>query len=185
VEAHLVREPGEEALPELALLGHDPLPAERLEIADGGDEPGERLVRERARLEARSEGLVGRRPHLVRPPALQHLTAPEEEPEVRPAELVRRAEEDVHAGRAHVDRPVRRVVDRVRPGEGAGSMRELGDAPGVGDRSDRVRSPWKGDHARPSRELPLQVCQVESRVLFLQVGEADDEVEVARELEPG
>src|SRR5215475_8632426 len=61
------------------------------------------------------------------------------EPEVRPAELVRRADQDVAAERLHVDMLVRGVVHRVEPGERAGFTGELGDALAVRDRSDRVR----------------------------------------------
>ena len=110
--------------------------------------------------------------------------APVGEPEVRAEELVRRADQHVHAERGDVDRPVRRVVDGVRPGERARLVRELGDAPRVDERADRVRRERERDDARPLRELRLQVVEVERRVVA-QVGEPDDQLEVVRELQPG
>ena len=84
---------------------------------------------------------------------------------MRPVELVRRADEDVHAERVDVDRAVRRVVDGVRPGQRAHRMRELGDARDVDQRPDRVRRERERDHARPIRELRLEVGEVELAVV--------------------
>ena len=63
----------------------------------------------------RPTGIDAGRPRLVRPPRLEQLVPAVGEPEVRAAELVRRAEEDVAAERLHVDRLVRRVVHGVDP----------------------------------------------------------------------
>ena len=63
----------------------------------------------------RPTGIDRRGPRLVRPPRLEQLVPSVREPEVRAAELVRRAEEHVAAERLHVDRLVRRVVHRVDP----------------------------------------------------------------------
>ena len=60
-----------------------------------------------------ADGLVRSRADLVGPPALEELPAPEEEPEVRPEELVRRAEHDVEVELGAADRPVRREVHGV------------------------------------------------------------------------
>ena len=124
-------------------------------------------------------------PHLVRAPVLEHLAAPEEEPEVRAEELVGRADEDVDARCRHVDRPVGRVVDGVDPGERAGFVREVGDPPHVRDRADGVRGPRERDDLRLLRDLRLEIAVVERAVLLAQVGVAHDEVEVVGELEPG
>ena len=102
---------------------------------------------------------------------------------MRAVELVRRAEQHVDAERGDVDRPVRRVVDGVGPGERAGRVRELDDPRDVGQRADRVRGEREGDDARPVGELPLEVVEVEPASSST-LGEADDQVEVARELEP-
>ncbi len=107
----------------------------------------------------------------------------EGEPEVRAEELVRRADEHVDAEIGDVDPSVRRVVDRVRPRERARVVRELGDAACVGARADRVRGERERDDARPVRQLPLEVREIERRVV-VQLDEADLEVEVVRELEP-
>src|SRR5581483_2827187 len=139
-----------------ALPRGDVLPAERLDVLDRGDEPGPELVRRRARLESPPERPVRVRAHLVRPPGLEQLLPGERDPEVRAEELVRRADEHVDAEGVDVDRAVRRVVNRVRPGERTGTMRQLDDAPNVRERADRVRGDGEGDDPRPRRELPLQ-----------------------------
>jgi hypothetical protein len=103
---------------------------------------------------------------------------------MRPAELVRRADQHVDADLGDVDRPVRRPVDGVDPGERAGLVRELGDLRDLGDRPDGVRGPRVGNDARAVAELPLEVVEVEGAVVA-DAGEADDEVAVAGKLEPG
>ena len=155
------------------------MPADRLDVLDRGDEAGEQLVRERAGLER-----MASRPHLVRAPLRREVGADGREPEMRAEELVRRAEEDVRLSSRDVDRPVRAVVHGVDPGERAGGVRELGDAPRVGQRSDRVRREREGDDARAVGELPLEVVVVERRVVG-DLDEADLEAEIVRELEPG
>ena len=62
-------------------------------------------------------------------------------------------------------------------------MRELDDAPRIGERADGVRREREGDHARPVGELPLEIVEVHGRVV-VQLDEADLQVEVVRELEP-
>ena len=106
-------------------------------------------------------------------------------PEMRPVELVRRADEDVDARRRHVDRPVRRVVDGVDPGERAHLMRELGDARDVDQRPDRVRGPREGDHARALRKQRGRGGRGRAVHSSSDLGEPDFEAEVVRELEPG
>ena len=131
----------EEALPELALVRDDRVPAERLDVLDRRDEAGEQLVLLRPVLEAVPDGLVRGGPHLVRPPRLEQLPLAEREPDVRPEVLVRRAEEDVDVPGGDVDRPVRPVVDGVGPGERAGAVRELDDPGDVGRRPDARSTP--------------------------------------------
>src|SRR5215469_446098 len=84
VQLAAVREAVEDALPERALVRPDRVPAEILEVLDGGNESGEQLVCERPGLEAGAHRLVRSRPHLVRPPGPQELLAAVGETEVRP-----------------------------------------------------------------------------------------------------
>src|SRR5207302_5999836 len=92
VERARIGEPVEKALAEQALLRLDRRPADRVDVLDGGDEAGEQLMGERAGLEAAAERLQVGRAHLVRTPRLEQLRASEREPEMRPEELVRRAD---------------------------------------------------------------------------------------------
>src|SRR5207302_2768642 len=85
VEPAALRQAGEKALAELALPASDRVPADRAEVLDRGDEAGEELVRERARLVAVAERLVRRGAHLVRPPPLEQLRPAERKAEMRPA----------------------------------------------------------------------------------------------------
>ena len=110
--------------------------------------------------------------------------APEREPEMRPEELVRRADEDVDVPGGDVDRAVRCVVDGVRPGERARLVRERDDPRHVRRRPDRVRGDRKRDHARPLADEPGEVVVVEREVVG-HAGGAHDDPEVVRELEPG
>jgi hypothetical protein len=132
---------------------------------------------------ASRDRLLGSRSDLVWTPALEHFATTEEEPEVWAEEFVRGAEQDVHAGRGDVDRPVRRVVDRVDPRERAGLVRELGDPSDLRDRPDGVRRPGKRDNARTVGQFPLEVVEVEP-ALLVEVDHPHDELLVACELEP-
>ena len=183
VERDVLRQPVEEPLPQLALVGDDRVPAERVDVVDRGDEPGEQLVLRRAELEAMADRLVRRRAHLVRAPAPQELLAPERHPHVRPEELVRRADQHVAAPGGDVDRPVRAVVDGVDPRERARRVRELDDAADVRRGADRVRGRGEGDDARLLGQLPFEIVVVEREVVR-HVDEADDDPEIALELEP-
>ena len=135
-------------------------------------------------LEAVADGLVVGRAHLVGPQALEQLALAERHAQVRPEELVRRAEEDVDVPAGDVDRPVRPVVDGVGPRERARAVRELDDSRDVRGRADRVRRDRERDDPRPVGELRLEVLEVEREVV-VHAGEADDDAEVVRELEPG
>ena len=104
--------------------------------------------------------------------------------QVRAAPLVGRAEQDVRADRAHVDRLVRRVVDRVDPGERARLVRQGADARGVGHYTHRVRGPGERHHAGALGELPLEIVVVERQVVE-QVDLPYLEAEVRAELHPG
>ena len=137
----------------------------------------------RAQLEAVANGLVGRRPHLVGPPAPKQLLAAEREAHVRAEVLVRRADEHVAAPRRHVDRAVRAVVHGVDPRERARLVRELDDPADVGRGADGVRSRWERDDSRPRRALRREVVEVEREVV-VHVDEADDDADVLGEREP-
>ena len=100
-----------------------------------------------------------------------------------PEELVRRADEDVDVPGRDVDRPVRRVVDGVGPRERAGVVGELHDPLDVGRGADRVRRDREGDDARALREELREIVVVDLE-LFGHAGDADDDAEIVRELEP-
>ena len=173
----------EEALAERPLVRLDRIPAELVQVLDCCDEPCEQLVCERSRLEARSDRLVGRRPHLVGPPRPQELLPAERKAEMRPEELVRRAEENVDAEGRDVDRPVRCVVHRVGPGKGTRLVREPDDPPRIRDRPDGVRGEREGDDTGALGQLLLEVVEVEGRV-GVDFHEAHLKIEVVRELQP-
>jgi hypothetical protein len=106
------------------------------------------------------------------------------EAEVRAAELVRRAEEDVDPERLDVDRLVRGEVDGVDPAEGAGGVGELRHARDVRDRPDRVRGGDAGDDANALVELSLEVAEVQPQIVA-DVDPVDVEAAIRRELDPG
>ena len=56
-----VGQPVEEPLPERALVGEHRVPADRVDVVERGDEPGEQLVLARPELVAVADGLVGGR----------------------------------------------------------------------------------------------------------------------------
>jgi hypothetical protein len=185
VDGDRVGQAVKEPLAQRALVGGDRGEApDRVEVVDGRVEPGEQLVRERAGLEAAPQRAGGRRARLVGPPLPEHLGPAAGDAEVRPAELVRRADEHVGADGADVDRLVRRVVDRVHPGERPGVVREPADAPGVGDGTDRVRRPGERHHLGARPEFALQVREVE-RGVVVQRDVPDHQVTVVRDLQPG
>ncbi len=84
---------------------------------------------------------------------------------MRPAELVRRAEEDIAAEVRDVERLVRRVVDGVDPGERAGLAGKAADTPRVGDRPGRVGGERERDDARPLGQLALEVVVVDGEAV--------------------
>jgi len=74
-------------------------------------------------------------------------------------------------------------VDGVGPGERPGRVRQLRHALDVRERPDGVRRDREGDDARAAAQLPLEVVEIERRVV-VDVREDDPEVLVVRELEP-
>ena len=161
----------------------DGRPADRLDVFDGRDETGEELERLRPRLEAMAERLVELRSHLVRPPCLGDLSPRVRDSQVRPEELVRRADEDVDSPGGDVGRDVRCGVNGVGPGERADAVRQLHDPRDVRQRADGVRSDREGDDAGARGKLCLQIGEID--VTFVRdVGEADLEAEVVGQLEP-
>ena len=112
--------PSRNRSPELALVGAQRLePAERVEVGDRRGEAGEQLVGRRAGLEPAADRGRRRRARLVRAPGLEQVVPSVGEAQVRPAELVRRAEEHVAADRlrrrpARAPRSGRRRPRRAR-----------------------------------------------------------------------
>ena len=89
-----------------------------------------------------------------------------------------------HAPGGDVDRTVGAVVDGVDPGERAHRVRELDHTADVRSGADRVCGGGEGDDARLLGKLPLEVLVVEREVVC-HVDEADDDPEIALQLEPG
>src|SRR5262249_58978247 len=125
---------------------------------------------------------TGGGPDLVGAPGLEQVARDITKPDVRAVELVRRTNQNVGTCGGDLDRSVRGVVDGVDPGERSGLVRELGDTRDVHERPDGVRRPRKGDHSRALGELLGEIVEIE-RSVVADVREADDEAEVARELE--
>ena len=119
----------------------------------------------RAELEAVADRLVRGRPHLVRAPRLEQLPLPEREPHVRAEELVRRADQHVDVPGRDVDRPVRRVVDGVGPGERAGGVRELDDARTSGAVPTEFAATGKATTRVRSESCRLEIVVVELEIV--------------------
>ena len=83
---------------------------------------------------------------------------------MRTEELVRRAEQYVAAELGCVDTPVRGVMDRVHPGQGASAVRELGDARRGGQRAHGVGGQRVRDDFRPVGELRSEIVEVKLQV---------------------
>ena len=174
----------QEPLAQRALGGGDRGEApDRVEVVDGRVEPGKQFVRQRTGLEAAPQRAGGRRARLVRAPLLDYLGPPAGDAEVRAAELVRRADQQVGADGADVDRLVRRVVDGIHPGERPGVVCELAHAAGIGDRADRIGRPGERDHLGARPELALQVREVQ-RGVVVQRDVPDHQVPVVGDLQP-
>ncbi len=75
---------------------------------------------------------------------------------MRPEELVRRAGQEVRLDGLHVDRTVRREMDRVDERPRADGMRPANDLGDRVDRPDRVRGPAEGNEARPWAERRVE-----------------------------
>ena len=125
VERAAVGEAVEELLPERALVRLDRRPADRLDVLDRGDEAGEQLVRERAGLERMRR----------RAAPCTCATAPRgrrgryASPRCGPKNLYGEQRRTSAPSSPTSIGAVRRVVHGVDPGERAGAVRELGDAP--------------------------------------------------------
>jgi hypothetical protein len=183
VERVRVREACEEALAEGPLLRVDRVPTDRLDVLHRRDEAGEELVLERPGLEATARRVVGSRPDLVRPPRCEQIFASAGDAEVRPEELVRRADQDVDSERGDVDRPVRGVMNGVGPRERTGVVCEPRDRLRVGQCAERVRRERERHDLHPVVELGGEVVEVERRVVANR-GDADVQPAVVRQLEP-
>jgi hypothetical protein len=78
---------------------------------------------------------VGRRIETWHVDALEQLAPAVQDADVRSVKLVRGAGEEITSHLAHVDRLVRREVDRVDEHERAGGVGDLSGAADVGDRA--------------------------------------------------
>ena len=162
-------------------MGPDRVPAELIQVLDGGDESREQLVASVPVSNRAPTGSSGAGRTLY---GRQSGGAPpgRSEAKVRAEELVRRAEQDVDAERAYVDRPCgakwTASTHTRAPASCASSTIRARPAS-----SDGVRGEREGDDAGVLGELPLEVVEVEGRILA-DLDEVHAEIEVARELEP-
>ena len=157
---------------------------EPFQVAERTHQPCQRLARERAGLPFAGR-LVGGGADLVRGQALQQLAPPVEQTEVRPEELVRRADKEVRTHRDHVDGHVRGGVDRVHVSERARRVSHRHDARDGVQGSDRVGGQPYRDDARPWPQGPLEAVQVESAVLPSDLDPANPNAALSLELQPG
>ena len=106
-------------------------------------------------------------------------------PEMRAAELVRRAKKDIAADVLDIDRLVRRVVDSVDPRERPDLACQAADPLGLGDRSGGVRGEGERDDARLARrQLPLEVVEIDREVIG-GLDHVDGQSLVGCQLDPG
>jgi hypothetical protein len=129
--------------------------------------------------------ILGRRPHPVRRERRRQVRPDRRDPEVRPEELVRRAEQDVESDLSCPQPPVRGHVNGVGPRERADAVSRRRDAAGIRDRPDGIRGQREGDHARALADQRLEGVDVEGHVLRAQRRGADHEVVIPRDHEPG
>ena len=105
-------------------------------------------------------------------------------PEVRPEELVGRAEQDVEPELARAQAAVRREVHAVGPGERADAVRRGGDPGRVRDRADRVRGERERDHPGALADQRLERVDVERHVVGADRRGSHDQVAVLRDEQP-
>ena len=159
--------------------------AEPAQVLDRGERPGDGLVRLRARLEAVPGRILGGRPHPVRRQRRREVGPDRRDPEVRPEELVRRAEQDVQSDLSCAQPPMGRHVHRVRPRKRADAVRGRCDAAGIRNRPDRVRCQRERHHAGALSDQLLEGVDVERHVLGPQRRGAHHQVVIRGHHEPG
>ena len=141
-------------------------------ILHAGGDSGDAFVIQRAPLPAIGNG-IGVGAHLVRLQALQVLALAVENSHVRTEKLVGGAGQEIAIESADVDRPVRGVVDRVDVGKRALLVRQANDFLDVIDGADRVGGVADGHHPGAAADFLLQVGQIESAVVFVDLDEAN------------
>jgi hypothetical protein len=159
--------------------------AERAQVLDRGHGPGYRLVGLGAGLEAVAGRSLGRGAHAVGGQRFGQVGADRGDAQVRPEELVGRAEQHVEAPLGGAEAPVRRQVHAVGPGERAGGVGGRRDASRVGERADRVRGQREGDHPGALADQALERVVVEGDVAGADRGVAHDQVVVGGQEQPG
>ena len=105
--------------------------------------------------------------------------------DVRPVELVGRADEEVAVPRPHVDQVVRGVVDRVDERQGADRAGEPHGSRDVVDRAEGVRRGADGDELRALADLALEVVPVERARREIHPHDAEFAAALARQRLPG
>ena len=131
------------------------------------------------RLETLRPGLqlvrwVGRSgPDLVEVEVSQAIELAEQDPGVRPEELVRRCHQEVTADAAHIDQVVRAGVDGIEIHQGSDVMGQLGDRPDIYQRPDRVRGDTGGEKTNPIVEKARDLPGIELASGRIEVGHAN------------
>ncbi len=158
--------------------------AEAGEVVDRRDHPGEALVGLGAGLEAVPGRGLGGGADLVGGERLGEVAADRGDADVRPEELVGRAEHHVDAERGGVDAAVRRGVDRVAPGQRPDPVGGGGDPGDVGDGPERIGGQRERHHLGARAEQTLQRVVVEGAVGDPQRRGADHQAVVAGDQQP-
>ena len=110
---------------------------------------------------------------LVRLQPRQVLVLGKEHAHVRSEKFVRGADEKVAVERAHVNRAVRRVVNRIDVGYGSHPVRHTDDFPYIVDGSHRVRGVANRYQPGPAGDFPRQVMHVQGAIPIMNLGHPD------------
>ncbi len=155
-------------------------PADVAQVVGRRQRAGDRFERLRPGLEP-----VDRGPDLERGQPIEDLGLPVQRAEVRPEPLVDRRHEEVGVEGPDVDRPVRRVGDRIDVGHRPDLVGALDDGLDRVDRADRIAGVAHGHEPRPRPELRLEVLEVEGDVVGPDVDLVDGDAAVGGHRLPG
>src|SRR5580692_9791473 len=115
---------------------------------------------------------VGVGAKLVRLKPLQMITLAVKHPHVRTKELISRTHQEIAVERADIDGPVRCVMNRVNVSHRAALVGEANNLLHVINRAYGIRSVTDRNQFGPVGDLALQIGQVESAVVFMNLHHA-------------